>query len=241
MYQGRTFLQFFRRVTFFLLGVLIAVTAVLSFAKDVNAKVSWTLDHPTKREDGELLPHDEIKEFIAYVTSASHTQKEYVIDKSETIFSVADIDYGCVTMITVDTDYQHSKLSRNVCKGPAPQYLVDLTGTAPEEETIIVNVKKPENAQEATLKMNAFDADMAEEGQLIIGNNQPIDLFGDYPDNDGVFADVTIEIPEAFLIDGDNQLLFTHVAGGGYSINTLTFEFTIIPSSRPDPPSLPID
>ncbi len=107
--------------------------------------------------------------------------------------------------------------------------LVDLTGPTPEESSIIVTVNKPSNAINGIIIMDVYDADMMEEGELIINGNPAIALFGSAATgaNDAASADITISTPASYWRDGNNTLLFRHTRTGGYVIDAVAVQFEV--------------
>jgi len=129
--------------------------------------------------------------------------------------------------------------------------LVDLTGTAPEEASITVSVSKPGNATNALIRLNVYDADIKDEGELIINGNPAIALFGSAATgaNDNKSANITLSTPASYWRDGNNTLVFRHTRTGGYTIDEVGHQFEVDPSSSSEPTpetvvgaeSLPID
>jgi hypothetical protein len=221
---------------FYSVLLILSTFSTLYFASTAYAGVQWSIEAPTAREDGTPLPPDEIGSYTAYITgTVVDDEVSLSIPGADLFFVFTGRDYGCATMDTVDTDGTRSSFRSNEsCKGTFPEYLVELMGPVPEEKTIVINVSKPGNATEAAILMSVYDADFPDEGALIINGNTPISLFDDGVDGD--FSDVIITTPGSFWNDGDNTLLFTHVASGGYVVNAINIEFATMVLSPPSPP-----
>lgn len=105
---------------------------------------------------------------------------------------------------------------------------LDLRGTSlPEEAPAVVNLIKPSNAKNALLTLNTFDADFANEGQLIVNGNTPISLFGAYAvaTNNQTQMNITITTPANYWFNGDNTMIFRHTANDGYTISGVSVSF----------------
>ncbi len=113
--------------------------------------------------------------------------------------------------------------------------LVDLTGPAPEEAAITVTVNKPVNASNGLITLLAYDADTADEGELVINGNTAIPLFGaaGVLGNNRKSATITISTPASYWRDGNNTLLFRHTRTGGYIIDDVTVLFEVSPVTSP--------
>lgn len=105
--------------------------------------------------------------------------------------------------------------------------LVQLTGPAPEQASMVLNVSKPSSAASATISLATFDADMSDEGQLIINGNPPVMLFGSAGTlkNDGNAARVDLPTPVSYWRNGNNNLTFKHTRTGGYIIDNVSVSF----------------
>ena len=122
--------------------------------------------------------------------------------------------------------------------GSAIASLVDLTGPAPEESSIIITVNKPADASKGLITLFVNDADMADEGELVINGNPAIPLFGSAGSvaNDGKSTNITISTPASYWRDGYNKLLFKHTRTGGYVIYDVTVQFEVSPPAPTEPP-----
>jgi hypothetical protein len=124
---------------------------------------------------------------------------------------------------------------------PAPQtgpaFPVDLRGATPEQASITVNTTKPTGATSAVITLGTFDADFANEGELVINGNAPIALFGPsgVSGNDQKSADIQLTTPASYWRNGDNTLLFRHTSTQGYIINAATVSFTGAGATTPTP------
>ncbi len=105
--------------------------------------------------------------------------------------------------------------------------LMQLTGPAPEEARMVLNVQKPSSAASATISLATFDADMRDEGELIINGNPPLMLFGSAGTlkNDGNAAKVDLATPVSYWRNGDNNLTFKHTRTAGYIIDNVSVSF----------------
>jgi hypothetical protein len=223
---------------FYSVLLILSTFSTLYFTSNAYADVPWKFTGATARTDGTPLPLDEIKNYTAYITGTVVDDEIVLpVPAVDTSFVFTGRDYGCAKMTTVDTDGRESDFSNTSCKGPFPEYLVELMGDVPEEKTIVINVAKPPKTTEAVLLMSAYDADMAGEGELIINGNTPISLF-DTNGANNEFSDVIITTPGDFWNDGNNTLRFTHTATGGYVINSVEVNFGVTVLSPPNPPVL---
>jgi hypothetical protein len=210
-----------------------------SFIESVIAaalSLSWSI--PVAREDGTAMSVDEIDGYAVYIGGL---RQPGLIPAADTSAEFPDIDYGCFKMTTFDKASEdkpsyESKFSNEICKGTRPTFPVILRGDPPEQRTITLAVEKPGAATEAAITLSVFDADFPDEGTLSINGSAPIDLFGDEAVFDEVDADITIEVPVAYWVDGDNTLLFTHDKTGGYVVNGMTVDFIDAGSIDPKPP-----
>ncbi len=115
---------------------------------------------------------------------------------------------------------------------------VDLTGSAPEQSSIIIPVNKPADASKALINLLVNDADMADEGELVINGHTAIPLFGAAGNtaNDTKSTNITISTPASYWRDGNNTLLFRHTRTGGYVIYDVTVQFEVSPPAPTEPP-----
>lgn len=106
-------------------------------------------------------------------------------------------------------------------------YPIVLQGAVPEEVSVSINMTKPANATSGALTLQAFDADNAAEGELIINGNLPIALFGLAANTANASATVPAVLitPGAYWNDGTNTLLFRHTSTAGYIIEGLSVSF----------------
>jgi hypothetical protein len=120
-----------------------------------------------------------------------------------------------------------------VPSAPAPvvesggSVLMQLTGAAPEQASMTLNVSKPSSASSATISLATFDADMRDEGELIINGNPPVLLFGSAAKStyDGNAARIELATPVGYWRNGDNNLVFRHTRTGGYIIDNVSVSF----------------
>jgi hypothetical protein len=106
--------------------------------------------------------------------------------------------------------------------------LIQLTGSAPEQASMVLNVNKPSSAANAILSLATFDADMRDEGELIINGNPPVMLFGSAGtlSNDGNAARIDLPTPVSYWRNGTNNLTFKHIRTGGYIIDNVAVNFS---------------
>lgn len=97
----------------------------------------------------------------------------------------------------------------------------------PEYGAISLTLAKPAGATKATLVMDVYDPDYADEGELWINDRGPIALFGAAGNsgNQQKVATVEYDIPLAWFIDGANKLRFSHGSTDGYKINSAAVRF----------------
>ncbi|MEA2093007.1 MAG: fibronectin type III domain-containing protein, partial [Pseudomonadota bacterium] len=109
----------------------------------------------------------------------------------------------------------------------SPAFPVDLRGSTPEEAAITINVSKPASASEAIITLSTYDADFADEGELVINGNTPVKLFGSggVSGNDSNSASISFRTPASYWRNGDNTLLFRHTRTQGYIIDAATVSF----------------
>ena len=112
---------------------------------------------------------------------------------------------------------------------------IDLRGSTPEQATINFQASKPADAQAANLMIGTFDADQADEGQLIINSNPPIPLFAEHANtaNDDQNVLISISTPVDYWQDGNNTLGFHHIRTAGYSVDSIAIEFLSSPPEEP--------
>jgi hypothetical protein len=118
---------------------------------------------------------------------------------------------------------------------------IDLTGTAPEEASITVSVNKPGGATSGLIKLNVYDADIKDEGELIINGHPAVALFGSAATgaNDNKSANITLSTPASYWRDGNNTLVFRHTRTGGYVIDEMVVQFEVDISASPEQESGP--
>ena len=98
----------------------------------------------------------------------------------------------------------------------------------PEEATVKVNIRKLlGSSDKATLSMTVYDADIIDEGILMINGHDPIQLFGDQAKwkNDRKVVDVSFSTPADWWDDGANTLRFVHTRTGGYRVDRVSVDF----------------
>lgn len=108
-----------------------------------------------------------------------------------------------------------------------PIFPLRLIGVTPEEVSITLNANKPAGATTAAVTITAYDADFANEGELIINGNTPIPLFGadGLAKNSDKSVDIVRNVPASHWNDGANVLIFRHTATSGYLIENVTVAF----------------
>lgn len=130
-------------------------------------------------------------------------------------FSATDgVDTSTIATVTVDVT--------------APLFPITLQGTVlPEEASISFNVSKPVGAVTAVATLTVYDADFADEGELVVNGNLPIPLFGadGITANNNLSTNVVLNIPATQWNDGPNSLTFRHTSTQGYIIEGLTVTF----------------
>ncbi len=121
--------------------------------------------------------------------------------------------------------------------GTAGSFPLDLRGTTPEEATVTLTASKPADAATATLTLMTFDADIGNEGELVINGNGPVALFGasGLGGNDEKWTEITINTPTSYWKNGNNTLVFRHLSSQGYVIDQATVSFTSTGTGTPPP------
>jgi len=117
---------------------------------------------------------------------------------------------------------------------------LNLTGSAPEEASVTVNISKPENTVSGLITLATYDPDFANEGELIINGNTPIPLFGKagVSSNDNSSAAVTLSTPASYWNNGNNTLIFKHTRTWGYIIDSVTVSFETGNDAINTPPTI---
>ncbi len=111
-----------------------------------------------------------------------------------------------------------------------PVFPIDLQGAAPESKEISLQISKPANVNVATITMTVYDADLANEGKLTINNKGSISLFENDTSADAVVVTRTFSTPASWWNDGQNSLLFEHLATAGYRVDSLSVTFALVVS-----------
>ena len=77
--------------------------------------------------------------------------------------------------------------------------------------------------------MEVFDPDMANEGELWINGNGPIQLFGaqGVAANNRVVKTISFPVPVAWWREGENSLRFVHSSTLGYEIRSAQVIFAV--------------
>ena len=110
---------------------------------------------------------------------------------------------------------------------------VSLTGSAPEEASVTIEVSRPADADQATLSLIVNDADFADEGALFINGNGPLALFGDQVGADGATVTTTFTTPASWWENGTNTLRFRHTETAGYRVGSADVSFAENDGSLP--------
>jgi hypothetical protein len=107
---------------------------------------------------------------------------------------------------------------------------LNLQGTIPEEGTMSVSISDDlAYARSATLFLTLWDPDVFEEGYIYINGNGLLALpVGNY---DGVVHSFEININKDWLVQGENNIRFTHVATMGYQVRKACINILFSPSS----------
>ena len=122
---------------------------------------------------------------------------------------------------------------------------LDLTGTAPQQKSVKVNVTKPNNAKKATITLGVFGANRYGEGALYINGKGFVRLFGRNASKDFYRKSTKISFDTSADLwrNGQNELLFKHVFAEGYKIESIDVRFdgggtqSPTPSPTPTPPA----
>lgn len=147
-----------------------------------------------------------------------------------------------------DKSSNESKLSAEVNKkvagtppivsqsGPSALPL-QFTGTVPETFTTVVNISKPTNATAATLSIACFDCDHPDWGTLVINGNPSIAIWpGSTAANSNAIGTITIPVPLAYLVNGNNTFTFTHTNYLAGRVDAIVAHFTVPDTTAPAPP-----
>ena len=98
----------------------------------------------------------------------------------------------------------------------------------PEEATASLQIDKPSGTiGTAILTLTVFDPDGADEGELEINGNGPLQLFGREATwrNDRKTIDIALSTPAVWWNDGVNTLRFVHTKTGGYRVENASVDF----------------
>jgi len=109
-------------------------------------------------------------------------------------------------------------------------YPVVLKGTVlPEQGALAVLLTIAKGAINSELRMEVHDGDIANEGELWINGNGPVQLFGaqGVAANDGVVKTISFPVPVAWWREGENSLRFVHSSTLGYEIRSAQVIFTV--------------
>lgn len=110
-----------------------------------------------------------------------------------------------------------------------------LNGTAPQEGTLTLTMNKPANADTCTIPMTGVNLDTAYGLLYFNGTANSVTLWPSAPGNAGISATVNLQVPVAYVKNGQNALRFTHTSGSGYTVTAVgTPVFTTV-----DPPTPP--
>lgn len=119
-----------------------------------------------------------------------------------------------------------------------------LNGTAPEEGTYTLTANKPSNADGCTIQITGVNLAASYGRVYFNGSANSLALWPTAPWNAGISATVTVAVPVAYLVNGNNTLRFTHDSGSGYTITAIGTPVFTTPAT-PTPPatqtSLPFD
>ena len=190
----------------------------------------WSFDPPTEREDGTILPIDEISGYSAYIDGAM--QSTPIINTATTV-EYPDIENGCLTMRTVDTEGQASKLSVESCTGavdiPPDDWTIRFVSSWESEGW----QSRPEfafnrgNPDELTLwhsRVNPTEAGFPHRFQVDMGQQYKLSEFGIKPRASG--SNAVIQGYE-FRISEDGQLWRIITSGEfppGNDLHTVEFD-----------------
>ena len=109
-------------------------------------------------------------------------------------------------------------------------YPVVLKGTVlPEQGALAVLLTIAKGAINSELRMEVHDGDIANEGELWINGNGPVQLFGaqGVAANDGVVKTISFPVPVAWWREGENSLRFVHSSTLGYEIRSAQVIFAV--------------
>ena len=109
-------------------------------------------------------------------------------------------------------------------------YPIVLNGTVlPEQGFLAVSLAVAKGATASELRMEVFDPDMANEGELWINGNGPIQLFGaqGVAANNRVVKTISFPVPVAWWREGENSLRFVHSSTLGYEIRSAQVIFAV--------------
>ena len=104
---------------------------------------------------------------------------------------------------------------------------IDLRGEVPEQLAVNLYLDNIAVSDSVTLTLSAFDADFADEGELLINNHPPIALFGDSAAtaNDDQTVAISVTTPAGYWQKGSNTLVFRHTRTAGFAIDGLEVAF----------------
>ena len=166
-----------------------------------------------------------------FSVSAETTQQEQLFSIRETINNIQLKLNNILDSFSGDT--QRAQVASSV-------FPVNLKNkTTPEHKTIQLNLSKPSNATSATIVLTAQDPDFPNEGQLIINNNKPITLWGNYGNsaNDNLTKNITIPVPASYFKNGKNTFTFKHTSTAGYIVYNVKVNFKTATNSSSISPS----
>mgnify|MGYP000651205292 CR=1 FL=1 len=112
---------------------------------------------------------------------------------------------------------------------PSPSnFPLNLMGKAPEQKSASLSVNKPSSAGTAAIILKTYDADRYGEGALYINGNGPVRLFDKQASSNfhDRYTNLTYRTPASWWRNGKNELLFKHIYGEGFKIDTVEVHFS---------------
>ena len=129
---------------------------------------------------------------------------------------------------------------------PTPGSLpLDLTGKAPQQKSLRVNVSKPNGAKKATIVLGVYGANRYGEGALHVNGKGFVRLFGRSASLDYYKSSTKLSFTTSadIWLSGENELVFKHVYAEGFRIESVNIRFddgeTASPSPSPSPTPAP--
>ena len=130
----------------------------------------------------------------------------------------------------------------NIATNPVLGFPLILQGpNVPESKIAVVSTGSvdPRIYQDVVLELSAYDANIADEGELYVNGNGPIPLFGNSAKGANVYNVVMIRVstPASWWKAGDNTLRFTHTKTAGYRVDAIQLNFIGVPQTTSARPS----